>query len=132
MAASSSSSSVRKFPVFSPREGRLVHYFERVQDDFWPYGDWPAWVRGGMLIAHKKRALRFNLMFFFTGNGLPGELADFWVRCADFLSGQLVVSYYDKEAMRDQADIIKRSANGTLFTGNKQVFCMTTGRVISM
>lgn len=110
----------------------LNNYRDGGQDSFWPLREWPEWARTAIVLAHKKRSDRFNLMFFLLGNGLDPYTAASWVLAQDYVGGRLKAGQYDDNAMKDILGVWDRHNAGTLYKGDKKVFDMTLGRAVMM
>lgn len=110
---------------------RLVEYWSD-QDVFWRFSDWPMWARQAMLLQHKVHDLRYNLVYFFVGNGMYPEEAIAWIKMRDAVAGVTQVYNYDSAARDDFDSLQGRAAGGELFTGKKLVFDMRLGRPVLM
>lgn len=113
------------------REARL-HNWYILQDAFWHPCEWPGWVYKALLSDKKSFRDRFNLFYFFTANGMRPELAYIWVLTSDFLHNNPVFGKYTSSTYQDMNNLMAKAENGTLFTGNKQMFDMVQGKVVSM
>ncbi len=112
------------------REARLQGYFKK--RDWFSYFGWPAWAREAILLEHKPRSQRFNLFYFFVGNGLEPSLAVDWIRSKDAHGDYTEWEIYDKSALDDLKGMVKRVKDGTFFSGEKHVFDLFENKVVLM
>lgn len=116
----------------TPREARLLDYFHRVQDDFFPIGKWPAYLLRMMLLEHKNNRERFTLFFFLTGNGLAPTIATGWILTLDIeWPDKRIQGNYDPSAIKQMQQLIEQERSGTLFKGDKKIMDMTLGYVVN-
>lgn len=99
------------------------------EDRFWPCIDWPKWAQTAFLTEHKSYRDRFNLMFFFLSNGLDPHISLEMVLSCDYINGVWIQGKYDAHTIKDTESLIAKHYNGTLYTGNKSMMNMISGKV---
>lgn len=109
------------------REARLIYYFSE-QDEFFPYADWPIWVRHDILLRRKGNRQRFTLFRFFVLNGLRPQTARRWIQAHD--AGTDLVWRTDEIERTDVHfdQMTKQFFDGTLGTSTSKVWDMVEGR----
>jgi len=114
-----------------------LKYFFNNNDQFYPWSQWPEWARNDILLRHKERKQRFQLMFFLTSNGLHPSVAKTWVAAASHHGGQFQRpsgdKRYDASALRDFDDLERKAVTGELFDKypGKEIMDMHEGKVTS-
>ncbi len=113
-------------PPETKREARLWNFFNS-GDLFYKINTWPLWAQNAMLLSHKKRNRRYDLMKFLSYNGLDPGIAAIWVQANDYRYNQLILETYDRNAIQDFIRITDE-AYGARLIGS--YFDMREGRVI--
>ena len=123
------------------RGERVIQYFLDIVDEwFFPYHEWPEWVREQIILEHKNNDQRYQLFVFFVANGLSPTKAAQWIRVADAIrphivngrilrKGRLIFGDYDKAAMRQlEVQMPRQYREGTLIKQGKRIFDMILRR----
>lgn len=120
------------------RQTRLIEFFNNVQDDFYKFSKWPKLYQKMILQPHKNNVDRFTLFVFLTSNGLPPDLAWFWVLCGDYYGGALHMHpSYGRKHNNHMAQMVRQyeaqaKGEGRFWNPGKKMYNFIEGRVIDL
>lgn len=96
-----------------------------MDEDFWPFKDWPLWAKQSFLKPHKNRNERYYLWIFLWKNGMEPHRASYWV---------MKHGGYDREGWQSIRDLENKAKtpHGRRYLGLPRIWDMELRRPTSI
>lgn len=116
--------------VTDSRKARIWNRMNK-GEDFYPIHKWPLWAQILALKEHRGNSERYSFFFFLTSNGLSPDIAGSWTLLYDVQNGLEITAGYSLKAHRQVLQMKKQIQDGKFFLGEKKVFDMHLGYVVT-